>query len=59
MRNIDKVDLKIQITEKFMQYLEDTSMVRQMKPSDESVRKFYKVRDNFIDDLVNIVEENK
>jgi hypothetical protein len=56
MRNIDKVDLKIEITERFMKYLEETSMTQQMKVSDESVRKFYQVRDMFINDLVNIAK---
>ena len=56
MRNIDKVDLKIEITERFMKYLEDTAMTQKMKPSDESVRKFYQVRDKFINDLVNIAK---
>jgi hypothetical protein len=54
----NKVDLKIEITERFMKYLEDTAMTQKMKPSNESVRKFLKVRDKFIDDLVNIAEEN-
>ena len=54
MRNIDKVDLKIEITERFMKYLEDTEMTYKMKASDESVRKFYQVRDKFINDLVDI-----
>ena len=54
MKNIDKADLKIEITERFMQYLEDTTATKKMKPSDESVRKFYQVRDDFINDLVNI-----
>jgi|13_taG_2_1085334.scaffolds.fasta_scaffold386292_1 hypothetical protein len=66
MRNIDRVDLKIEITERFMKYLEDTainpfncSKTQKMKPSDESVIRFYKVRDTFINDLVDIAEENK